>query len=204
MPTLNDSINIPLTGYQPVQSGTNPLAATNETDLQPGLSGFSRGPLPVVSNSSPDSLRTFYVGSKLPQNRVYNVTPVTPSVTTVNNVTNTTVTPTVSQSPTTGFTSGSNSNGYWAQDPTGLIRQWGTCANTGPGSTSTQTFPKPFSSSTDIVVIIGQVRPTGQNTSLASVIPSSVTASTFQFTMANDSSGSINGSAAPTFFAIGY
>src|SRR5271166_4233176 len=192
MPSLNDSINTTLTGYQPIQSGTNPLAATNETNLQPGLSGFSRGSLPVLSNSSPDSLRTFYIGSKLPQNRIYNITPVTPIISKVTNVTNTTVTPTVSQSPTTGFTSGTNSNGSWAQDPTGLIRQWGTCPYTAPGASASQTFPKAFTTS-NFVIILGQAWPTGQNTSLAAVIPSSVGMTSFRFEMCNDSSGSING-----------
>lgn len=47
---------------------------------------------------------------------------------------------------TGGFTSGNNSNGYWAKDPTGLIRQWGSVTWTGGGTGpfATLTFPTPF------------------------------------------------------------
>lgn len=45
------------------------------------------------------------------------------------------------------FTSGNNGNGYWTEDPSGLIRQWGTIIVVGagaPGPYSTFSFPKAF------------------------------------------------------------
>lgn len=42
----------------------------------------------------------------------------------------------------TGFTSGSNTNGYWEKSPTGHIHQWGL--TTVSSSTTTITFPTPF------------------------------------------------------------
>ena len=55
--------------------------------------------------------------------------------------------------PTTlaGFTSGSNANGNWVKDPTGHIHQW----QSGISSNGVVWFPIAFTSSSNIVVIVG-------------------------------------------------
>jgi hypothetical protein len=50
-------------------------------------------------------------------------------------------------SASNGFSSGSNSNGYWSKDPSGLIRQFGTITVVGAGNPApyaTFTFPTAF------------------------------------------------------------
>jgi hypothetical protein len=49
-----------------------------------------------------------------------------------------------------GWSSGSNANGYWVQDPTGLIRQWGKVTNSTTGTVVT--FPKAFTNPGSIVI----------------------------------------------------
>jgi len=70
MPVLKDVVGLDLSNYKAVAAGTNPLAAENQTSLLPGASGFTRCPLPILSSAS-DGLRTFYLGNRSPQNRVY-------------------------------------------------------------------------------------------------------------------------------------
>jgi len=52
------------------------------------------------------------------------------------------------------FSSGSNANGNWVQDPSGRLHQWGTFS--APGDL---TFPTPFSSPTGIVVSATEIYP---------------------------------------------
>jgi len=48
-----------------------------------------------------------------------------------------------------GYTSGSNANGYWQKDPSGLIRQWGNNFNA-PGHLI---FPTPFTNAASVSVM---------------------------------------------------
>jgi len=89
-------------------------------------------------------------------------------------------------------------NGY-IKLPGGLILQWGQCPSTNYGTPTVQNFAIAFPTAC-FVVIMGQQWPTGQNSSLAEVKD---TPTTTGFTYELASSGSINGSASPYFFAVG-
>ena len=52
--------------------------------------------------------------------------------------------------PTSGYSSGNNSNGYWVKDPAGHIHQWGHISSESTGSCNTITFPTAFTSSSSI------------------------------------------------------
>lgn len=69
MPSLNEAINTSRAGYVPVtaspQASLPPLS-----DLQPILNPMLRCPLPPIFQASPDSLRQFYQGGKVPQTRL--------------------------------------------------------------------------------------------------------------------------------------
>lgn len=71
MSTLAEATNVDLgDNYVQLAAGANPLVASNDNNFQPGASGYTRCPLPILSNSS-DGLRTFYLGSKITQSRIY-------------------------------------------------------------------------------------------------------------------------------------
>jgi hypothetical protein len=52
-----------------------------------------------------------------------------------------------------GFTSGSNANGYWQKDPSGLIRQWGHVSGLSTGSPQTVYFPIEFTNLSSVSVV---------------------------------------------------
>jgi len=86
--------------------------------------------------------------------------------------------------------------------PGGLTLQWGTGSTQAPGSRHVAvSFPLTFPTSCFVVLIAGQWN-TGQNSSLAQVEQGSITTSGFEFGVA--SSGSINGTTTPMWFAVGY
>lgn len=73
MPTLEQSRGLDLSGYGPVDKpAATPTGVTNTENFQPGLTGFTRCPLPILTNASADNLRTFYQGARIPQNRLFN------------------------------------------------------------------------------------------------------------------------------------
>jgi len=75
MPSLEQSRGLDLSNYGPVdKAGTTPVGVTNMDNFQPGLTGFTRCPLPILSSSTGDTLRIFYQGARIPQNRLYNPT----------------------------------------------------------------------------------------------------------------------------------
>jgi hypothetical protein len=77
MPMLSERTNPDLTGYTPAEmpnQNSRPQAVSPSTDLQPGFSSFMRCPLPPFWSTSPDSLRMFYTGGIVPQNRLFNPT----------------------------------------------------------------------------------------------------------------------------------
>jgi len=64
-----------------------------------------------------------------------------------------------------GFTFGSNSNGNWVKDPTGLIRQWGTTPAFGSGGSNAQeavTFPTAFTATPNVQCTLS-TSPTGSD-----------------------------------------
>jgi hypothetical protein len=81
------------------------------------------------------------------------------------------------------FSSGSNANGYWVQDPTGHIHQWGVVTTDLNGGTRVVTFPTAFSSSTGISVNASTKSSTDR---ITYVVDGSVT--TTSFTVGNNGS----------------
>lgn len=69
MATLNQALNTSLEGYAPVENQPALQGAAPPLDMQPGINTMLRCPLPAIA-SSPDSLRQFYLGGKIPQMRV--------------------------------------------------------------------------------------------------------------------------------------
>lgn len=68
MATLKESLSADLSGYVPVVKLPNAMPPI-DNDLQPRMNPFVRCPIPPVS-VSPDSLRQFYLGGKIPQMRL--------------------------------------------------------------------------------------------------------------------------------------
>jgi hypothetical protein len=82
------------------------------------------------------------------------------------------------------FSSGSNANGSWVQDPTGHIHQWGKVATDINNSTVAVTFPTAFSSATGVSVSVSTKSATDR---ITFVVDGTVTAS--GFTVGNNGSG---------------
>jgi hypothetical protein len=74
MPALSDAIGQDLSNYvgvEPISAQSNPTTANGGTvSLLPVGTGFIRCPLPILSQSS-DQLRSFYLGNRATQNRIY-------------------------------------------------------------------------------------------------------------------------------------
>lgn len=69
MPSLKDATSNTLAGYIPVTA--SPQASLPPTiGLEPTLNTMLRCPLPPIFQASPDSLRQFYQGGKVPQTRL--------------------------------------------------------------------------------------------------------------------------------------
>lgn len=81
------------------------------------------------------------------------------------------------------FSSGSNTNGNWVQDPTGHIHQWGKVATDINGGTVAVSFPTAFSSTTNISVDVSTKSSTDR---ISFVVDGSVT--TTGFTIGNNGS----------------
>jgi hypothetical protein len=88
--------------------------------------------------------------------------------------------------PTTapGFTNGSNVNGYWSKDPSGLIRQWGTVTTDINAGTLAVAFPTNFTTSASIAVNVSTLSATDR---ITYVVDGTVTTS--GFTIGNNGSG---------------
>lgn len=77
MPSLQDSVGQDLSGYVPVKA--SPQASLPPTQgLEPTINTMIRCPLPPIFQASPDSLRQFYQGGKVPQTRL--LSPVTQTI----------------------------------------------------------------------------------------------------------------------------
>jgi hypothetical protein len=81
------------------------------------------------------------------------------------------------------FSSGSNANGAWTQDPTGHTHQWGTVTTDINGGTVAVTFPVAFASGTGVVVNVTTKSSTDR---ITYVVDGSVSAS--GFTVGNNGS----------------
>jgi hypothetical protein len=81
------------------------------------------------------------------------------------------------------FSSGSNSNGYWVQDPAGNIRQWGVVTVDINSGTHVVTFPTAFASATGVSVVVSTKSSTDR---ITYVVDGSV--STTSFTIGNNGS----------------
>jgi hypothetical protein len=87
-----------------------------------------------------------------------------------------------------GFSSGSNSNGIWVQDPTGYVRQWGRVTTDINSGTVAVTFPTPFASGSAAAGNVAVVAATRSGTDrITFVVDGSV--SDTGFTVGNNGSG---------------
>jgi hypothetical protein len=188
MPTLEESLNTDMTGYIPIERSPSITLSSSapQGNAEPGLGVFTRCPIPPIYSPSPDSLRTYYVGSQVPQTRLFNPNPPAilqpaANVTNVtNNITNTAqVTPT---NPAQGWSSGSNSNSFWEINPIGTVRQWGYISTDIGSGTLPITFPIPFPNSCESVVVTTE----SVNDRITYV---DGTASTTGFTIGNNGTG---------------
>ena len=70
---ISDSLvrNLDLSGYSPAMPQPPTPVSVNES-LEPVRSQFIRCPLPALWQPSPDALRAMYMGSKIPQFRLFN------------------------------------------------------------------------------------------------------------------------------------
>lgn len=78
--------------------------------------------------------------------------------------------------PASGFSSGSNANGYWVEDPTGHIRQWGIVSTDIAGGTLAVTFPTAFTNASSISVVVATKSSTDR---ITYVVDGSMTTSGF-------------------------
>jgi hypothetical protein len=106
---------------------------------------------------------------------------VCPTRTSGDNTTNAATTAFVQSAIASGFTSGSNANGRWAKDPSGLIRQWGTVAGASTGTIVD--FPIAFTNSSSIAVNTTSLW-YGPGNSICFVIVTKNSISTTQFEVA--------------------
>lgn len=77
MPSLAESTKtyqqLQEAGYKPVEaSAVNKPTPSPDASQEPVYTGYIRCPLPILSNSTPDSLRTYYINGKVPQYRIFN------------------------------------------------------------------------------------------------------------------------------------
>jgi len=73
MPAMNERMGVDLSKYTPATPVPSQQSiGIPSSDLQPGYNVFQRCPIPPVWQSSPDALRQFYTGAKVPQVRLFN------------------------------------------------------------------------------------------------------------------------------------
>ena len=75
MPTIAERTGVDLSGYTPVAPVQSNLASSISQSSEPTLNAFLRCPLPPVWQTTPDSLRQFYQGGRVPQTRLFNPQP---------------------------------------------------------------------------------------------------------------------------------
>jgi hypothetical protein len=99
-----------------------------------------------------------------------------------------------------GYTSGSNANGYWQKDPSGLIRQWGKILGSGSVVTgSTVAFPIAFTNLASVSVNVTGVTILGHGIGFPTVENGTLTLSQFQVEV-----GAVSPIDGVYWFAVGY
>lgn len=73
MPSVSDAIASDTSGYTPTSDTSSQVSGVPGSDLQPTYNTMMRCPLPPIFAATPDSLRQFYVGGKVPQTRLLSV-----------------------------------------------------------------------------------------------------------------------------------
>jgi hypothetical protein len=190
MPSLNDSLGQDLSGYGAVPEGSGPQVATSLPNQMPANSGWTRSPLPILSNTS-DNLRIFYTGPSTPQTRTLNIQkPPTVVDITAQAMAKTAqaqaqaATETAKAASRTatgaGFTTGSNSNGSWQKNPINQITQFNTLAI--PAGITTINFPTNFATSNTNVQVTAVSSGSG---SWVNLVTGSVTTTSFQVEAVN-------------------
>lgn len=186
MPALADRVGADLNGYEPVAAPSSPTGSMPSKSQEPGFTGFTLSPLPLLSNSSSDNLRTYYQNGVVPQFRLSNPAPVAVQQT-INNVTQ--VVNKITQAASSsggGFSGVISSPGYIIFPfPTTqpLILQWGlTPTPTTSGTQGTISFPIPFIS-TVLGIEMTAEQVVGQHTTVANPIQGTITPTGFQWTI---------------------
>jgi len=100
----------------------------------------------------------------------------------------------ISSNSPAAYQSGSNANGYWQKDPTGLIRQWGRVLTDIDGNQIGVTFPTNFTNASSVSVVVSTYSPTDR---ITYVVSGSIGIS--GFTIGNNGSSGF-----ATWEAIGY
>jgi hypothetical protein len=113
------------------------------------------------------------------------------------NTTNAATTAFVAAAIAAGFTSGSNSNGHWAKDPSGLIRQWGFFSDA--VTESVITFPIAFTNGSSISVTATSSIPYGSGIAFVAISNGTITVTQFQVLCGGDES-----TQSLYWFAVGY
>ena len=152
MPQLTDTTRQDMSGYTPVDK-PEPVASLPVSSTQQSTLMYTRCPLPLLSNSTPDDLRTYDKGSIVPQNRILNPPPVQAASITTNPTTVIQKTVTNNNNITTNNVTGSISSlPAWVEVPLASggtwVRQWLT-VTPGDGALHTVSLPK------DISVVLG-------------------------------------------------
>jgi hypothetical protein len=196
MPSLNESIGQDLSGYGPVPEGSGPQVATSLPNQMPANSGWTRSPLPILSQQS-DVTRLFYAGTGVMQTRTLNlnsspgVVDLTAQATaktaqaTAQRATNM-ATAAARTANGSAMTTATNANGTFVKIGT-FIQQFGTATITDISNPTTVTFPVPFVTS-NVQVSVNAV--SSGSAGYANVVDGSVTLSAFQ--VVTGSTGQVN------------
>lgn len=188
-PAANLTIPVPqiLTGTVPPQTVAAVAPATPNTFNSVVLSSASSLSLQNFTQTGPNNFTanlvvaaTALVSSS--ENQSLGAQKFTKQIPVGLNVTISAGTATITGCSEAGFSSGSNANGYWEQDPTGLIRQWNNNISL-PGDQFI-TFPTPFTNAASINVQIVAEGPAG-NTGYLTVITGGTTTTGFQVHLNN-------------------
>ena len=189
MPSLIESINSDRSGYGPVPEGSGPQVAASQPSQMPANSGWTRGPLPILSQQS-DTTRLFYSGTGVMQTRILNLpAPQAPVDLTATNKAIQAATNLAQKAmnqanaanninPAAGFSKGQNANGFFTRSPVGEINQWNSVAL--GTSTVTVTFPTAFSNLSSIVIQLTPIINPSVGSNPVAIIQGSITLTSFQ------------------------
>ena len=187
MAALKDTLGLDLSDtHVPITQPASPIISIPTSNQEPGFSGFTRSPLPLISNTNPDNLRTYYQNNIVPQFRLSNpaTPPVQQTLQTIQQVTNKVTN--VTNNTVQEFSGVMGSPGYIifpfpTTNP--LILQWGlTPTPTTAGTQGTITFPIPFVANVFGVNMCAE-QVVGQHTSVANPMQGTINLTSFQWTI---------------------